>query len=203
MIETTLELEEIDQNLYRSKTLWKPHGARGVFGGQVIGLALNAAIKTIDKKFSVHSLHSYFLLAGDNSTPIVYKVYNIRTGSTYASRSVVATQKGRSIFSMMVSFAVPETAVLNYQVKMPNVPGPESLISDENKLRSLLDNPKAEKWHKTIQIRLQQAIPIETKKVPAKYFSNPNSENNKHMIWMKCKGELPADPSVHQVIGFN
>jgi acyl-CoA thioesterase len=40
-IEKSLELEEIDAPLlYRSKQLWTPLGARGVFGGQVIGLAL-------------------------------------------------------------------------------------------------------------------------------------------------------------------
>ena len=32
IIETILDLEEIDKDLYRSKKLWVPMGARGVFG---------------------------------------------------------------------------------------------------------------------------------------------------------------------------
>lgn len=71
-IEKTLDLEEIDEPLlYRSKQLWLPIGARGVFGGQVIGLALNAAMKTVDESFQVHSLHCYFLLPGNEETCIV------------------------------------------------------------------------------------------------------------------------------------
>ncbi|KAJ3277970.1 hypothetical protein HK104_002765 [Borealophlyctis nickersoniae] len=55
LIEQALDLEEIDgMNLFRSKQLWKPTDARGVFGGQVIGHALSAATKTVDPKFSVH-----------------------------------------------------------------------------------------------------------------------------------------------------
>jgi acyl-CoA thioesterase len=53
-IEKTLELEEIDKELYRSVELWKPIGGRGVFGGQVIGLALNASHQTINSSFQVH-----------------------------------------------------------------------------------------------------------------------------------------------------
>ena len=53
-IEKTLELEEIDKELYRSVELWKPIGGRGVFGGQVIGLALNASHHTISNSFQVH-----------------------------------------------------------------------------------------------------------------------------------------------------
>lgn len=82
----------------------------------MIGLALNAATRTVDKSFHVHSLHSYFLLAGDCGIPIVYRVEHLRTGNTYATREVTASQKGRNIFSMMVSFAVPEISELSYQV---------------------------------------------------------------------------------------
>lgn len=128
-IEKTLDLEEIDGPLlYRSKQLWLPIGARGVFGGQVIGLALNAAMKTVDESFQVHSLHCYFLLpgmhrvrvrvrainhhdrdsdltfVGDSSIQIVYKVDHIRTGKTYATRFVTATQRGRKIFAMVKEF---------------------------------------------------------------------------------------------------
>jgi hypothetical protein len=35
LISTSVDIEEIDTGLYRSKTLWLPSGARGVFGGQV------------------------------------------------------------------------------------------------------------------------------------------------------------------------
>jgi acyl-CoA thioesterase II len=63
-VEDSLALELIDANLYRStRPLWHPPGARGIFGGAVIAQALSAALKTVDSKLQVHSLHSYFVLA--------------------------------------------------------------------------------------------------------------------------------------------
>lgn len=50
--------------LFRGSNLWKPHGTRGVFGGQVIGQALVAAGKTIEEHWHVHSVHGYFLHKG-------------------------------------------------------------------------------------------------------------------------------------------
>ena len=60
---TSLDLEEIDPTVFRSVKLWTPAGARGAFGGQVIGQALNAATKTVGtlkeggKPWGLHSQH--------------------------------------------------------------------------------------------------------------------------------------------------
>ncbi len=35
LISTSLEIEQLDTNLYRSKSLWLPSEARGVIGGYV------------------------------------------------------------------------------------------------------------------------------------------------------------------------
>ena len=182
-IEKSLELEIIDAPLlFRSKQLWTPIGARGVFGGQVIGLGLAAATKTVDSTFQVHSLHCYFLMAGDNSIQIIYKVDEIRTGRTYATRFVNATQRGRTIFTMMVSYAAPEISVLKWQESMPIVPRPDSLKSDVEELEGYLQNPSFSLFHSTIQMRLAQPIVIERKRVPSKLHpANPNK--NKIMIW--------------------
>jgi acyl-CoA thioesterase II len=98
----------------------------------------------------------------------------------------------------MVSFCVPEISRLEYQIKMPKVPSPDMLESDENRLRSLLDDPRAAKWHNSIKLRLNQPLSVETKRVPPKYFMTQESEKNKHMIWMRVKGTLPSIPAVHQ-----
>jgi hypothetical protein len=53
-ISAALDLERIDTNLYRSKSLWVPVRARGVFGGQVISQAVVAATKSVDSKYALH-----------------------------------------------------------------------------------------------------------------------------------------------------
>ena len=49
-----LEVEQLDNNLYRSKRLWLPRRSRGVFGGQVISQALVSASHCVDEVYSLH-----------------------------------------------------------------------------------------------------------------------------------------------------
>lgn len=86
----------------------------------------------------------------------------------------------------MVSYAVPEISVLKFQDTMPNVPRPDTLRSELEVLSSLLSNEKLSKFHPTIQMRLEQPIVIEKKRLPSKLIFNSSSDNgvnNKLMIW--------------------
>ena len=56
-ISTALELETLDVTLFRSKTLWIPSRARGVFGGQVISQAIVSATNCVDKSYGLHVSH--------------------------------------------------------------------------------------------------------------------------------------------------
>ncbi|KAI0359134.1 hypothetical protein OH77DRAFT_1494048 [Trametes cingulata] len=123
-ISSALEVEQLDVNLYRSKTLYLPVRARGVFGGQVISQALVSANNCVDPAFS---LHCYFLLSASASVPILYNVDRVRDGRSYATRSVRAVQRGRTIFIMLCSFQRPEPRQPAFQLPMPpNVPAPDA-----------------------------------------------------------------------------
>jgi len=54
LISTSLEVEQLDTNLFRSKSLWVPSRARGVFGGQVISQALVSGSKTVEPDYALH-----------------------------------------------------------------------------------------------------------------------------------------------------
>jgi len=62
-ISTSLELEQIEVNLFRSKTLFMPTKGRGVFGGQVISQAIVAATNSIDPVFGLH-VRTYLFWSG-------------------------------------------------------------------------------------------------------------------------------------------
>ena len=126
-----LDLEEIEQNHYRATS--PSDGWQRVYGGQVLGQALVAASRTVPEDRIAHSLHGYFLRPGDTKVPILYKVDRIRDGKSFTTRSVIAIQHGRAIFSMSISFQRMEEG-LSHQVAMPDVPGPEDL-RDERELR--------------------------------------------------------------------
>ena len=53
-ISTSLEIEQLDTNLFRSKSLWLPFRSRGVFGGQVISQAVVAATKCVKPEYALH-----------------------------------------------------------------------------------------------------------------------------------------------------
>lgn len=117
-----LDLEEIDQDLYRGQSVPTPRGR--VFGGQVAAQALCAGIRTVPEEMGVHSLHSYFLLPGDPSLPIVYDVERIRDGRSFATRRVAARQHGRPIYFLTANFQREEEG-WSHQDAMPEVPRPE------------------------------------------------------------------------------
>ncbi|TKY90563.1 hypothetical protein EX895_000561 [Sporisorium graminicola] len=120
-IAEALQVEEIDADLYKSLTLWKPARARGVFGGQVIAQAVAASNKTVREGMLLHSLHSYFLLAGDETRPIIYQVSRVRDGGSYVTRSVNAIQKGRSIFTIILSYQKPEPHEPAFAIPLPSL----------------------------------------------------------------------------------
>ena len=192
---------EIDVNLYRceSSRLWKPVDARGVFGGQVIGLALSAATKTVDPRFRVHSFHCYFLLAGDNRVPILYHVRRIRDGKTFITRQIDAKQRGKVIFTSVASYQLPEKFELEHQYGIPTVPNPESIRTREERLQGFLKNPKVpEKYHQSIRMRLEEKVPIDFRRINPKQLGQENQP--KQLVWMKAIGKLPDDPSFHQCV---
>src|SRR5215210_1425146 len=121
-----LDLEQLEHNLFRGRS--PQVGWQRVFGGQVIGQALVAACRTVDTGARPpHSLHAYFLLAGDPKVPIIYEVDRIRDGRSFATRRVVAIQHGAAIFSMSISFHNDEEdAGLDHQMAMPGVPHPDA-----------------------------------------------------------------------------
>jgi acyl-CoA thioesterase II len=118
-----LTLEQLEADLFRGES--RDFGARRVFGGQVMGQALAAAYATIEGR-EAHSLHAYFLRAGDPDLPIDYRVERSRDGKSFAARRVVAVQNNEQIFHLSASFQIAETTG-DRQGAMPAVPEPESL----------------------------------------------------------------------------
>ncbi|KAF2461952.1 thioesterase-like superfamily-domain-containing protein [Lineolata rhizophorae] len=107
-IENLLELtrlSDIDPDLFtNARPLWHPPGARGVYGGSVIAQSLSAAYPTVAPDFDIHSMHCYFVLAGAADVPIIYHVERVRSGRSFATRTVQARQRAAVIFTATMSF---------------------------------------------------------------------------------------------------
>ena len=104
-----------------AETLFVFPNRKSVFGGQIIGSAVYAAQKTLTKDYPLHSLHSYFLTAADNSSAISYKVTRLRDGKSFETRSVTAKQDDRIVFQCAMNFHRKEKGNMEHQYSMPQI----------------------------------------------------------------------------------
>ena len=178
-----LALEKIEENIFRGQNYKTPWNR--VFGGQVLAQALHAAYETVPADRFVHSLHGYFILAGDIDVPIVFDVDRIRDGGSFTTRRVVAIQKGRPIFNMSASFQL-EQAGFEHQIPMPTVPPPDQVLPDEQ-----LKGARRYSTH---------SRPMEFRTVEKVDSANEGGPTTFRHIWLKAKGDMPDDKRAHQEV---
>jgi acyl-CoA thioesterase-2 len=189
-----LDLEPLEVNLFRGRS--PQVGWQRVFGGQVIGQALVAACRTVEDvaERPPHSLHAYFLLAGDPKVPIIYEVDRIRDGRSFATRRVVAIQHGHAIFTMAVSFHVAEPG-LDHQAEMPDVPGPEQLPSDaeiRERVLPMMPDP--------VRRYYERERPIELRPVEFERYLGTKFPDGRFNVWIRTTGPLPDAAAIHQCV---
>ncbi len=190
---TQLSLEKIEENLFRGQS--QDLGWGTVYGGQVLGQALSAAVQTVPDDRFVHSLHAYFLRPGDVSRPIIYDVDRIRDGGSFTTRRVVAIQKGRPIFNMAASFQHDEEG-FDHQDEMPDAPAPESLMSASDRAAKF-----ANRLPEFLQAQALADRPFKIRAVePLDDPIAPTAGKPESMHWLKADGELDDDPSLHRFL---
>ena len=191
---TTLDLEQIGDNSFRG------HSAQAirkrVFGGQIIAQALVAASRTVEGR-SPHSLHGYFLLPGDPSSPIVYEVERLRDGGSFAARRCDAVQQGRTIFTLTCSFQSEEGG-FNHAIPMPDAPDPETLMN-----QTQMGEAFAHLMPSAMQRYFAQERSIDVRPVDlSRYY--PKAERaplgGHQNIWMRAAAPLPDDPAIHRAV---
>ncbi|WBX73863.1 acyl-CoA thioesterase II [Tenacibaculum pacificus] len=122
-----LMLENLGNNNFNG--ISKDIGSPIVFGGQVLAQSLNAAYRTVSDERILHSLHSYFLEAGNLEVPIKYNVQVIRDGGSFSTRRVTATQEDKTIFILACSFHKKEEGYEHQKPIKKDIKQPEELLS--------------------------------------------------------------------------
>lgn len=181
------------EDIFIGPSQWMPHGR--VFGGQVLAQSLVAAQRTMNATDgddrTPHSMHGYFLRAGDINQPITFAVDRLRDGRSFSTRRVQAFQSGQPIFSMIASFQVHDPG-LEHQDSMPlDVPAPETLPSAAE-IMGENPHPVAQYWAK--------ARPFDLRHVgsPIYFDVDPDQRVPHQAVWLKALGALPDDPSLHR-----
>ena len=181
-----LNLEAVETNLYRGRN----HNTEHVFGGQVLAQALVAAYRTVNAAHHLHSMHAYFLRAGDWQSPILYEVDRIRDGRSFTTRRVAAIQHGRAIFTLACSWQTAEEGLTHSQ-PIPNVPPPESLRGDLEAYRELMrEQPDIARF----AFRFEA---IDSRQVERIWMTDGDDHPPSKHTWLKARDPLPDEPEVH------
>ena len=186
-----LDLEPIEENIYRGQN--RNIGTGRIFGGQVLAQALVAAARTVGDDRPVHSMHGYFILAGDLDVPVVYFVDTLRDGGSFTTRRVTAIQHGKAIFNLSASFHRPEEG-WDHQAPMPAVPDPESLPKELDLVRE-----RAHELPDAIRPYLTQDRPLDIRLVGRHPFDDSPEEAVRH-YWFKAEGTLGDALLEHQAV---
>ncbi|HIY71891.1 MAG TPA: acyl-CoA thioesterase II [Candidatus Luteimonas excrementigallinarum] len=187
-----LSLERLEQDLFRGQS--RDIGTRYVFGGQVLGQALSAAQATMTHPRPAHSLHAYFLRAGDVDHPIVYEVDRTRDGGSFSVRRVTAVQHGKVIFFCAASFQEGEQGA-EHQLSMPEVPRPDDISP-----LAPLPAETLEKLPTKVQRWLDRAGPFEFRHVYPRDDLDPPKRPPYQQVWFRLAEKVGDAPELHRAL---
>ena len=187
-----LDVELIDTDLYRGRR--GNDGFGRVFGGQVIAQALQAAQRSTDDDKQAHSLHAYFMRPGAEDHPIIYRVVRDFDGKSFATRRVIATQRGVPILSLTCSLQRPEEG-LSHQDVMPDVPPPDALKSD---LEIRLET--ADQMPERFRANFTRPRMIESRPVNPRSWFKPEKQEPQQSSWFRVVAPVGDDPALHRAI---
>lgn len=191
-----LDIERLEVDLFRGIGGGGETNTR-IYGGQVIAQALMAAYGTVPGIVPdrlCHSLHAYFIRAGDPSIPVIYQVDRARDGGSFTTRRVVAIQHGRQILNMAASFHVVEPG-WDHQHEMPPAQAPENLAS-----REALRQQNVERIAPEHRAEFLRPRPIDYREVDPRDLFDPAPADDQNHMWFRMVGAKGTSPQMQHCL---
>ena len=170
-----------------------PGRRKAVFGGQVVAQALSAASQATDAERVPHSIHAHFLLPGDISQPIQYRVNRVRDGGSFSLRQVTASQGSRVILLATVSLQKPEPGLWHQQPAPSMTPRSEMISEREFWCEVQLERPELH----YLRPDNFTAMDILSRFRPGVFHPQPQAP--RQSFWFRANGTLNA-PIDHLLI---
>ena len=187
MFAPLLDLVSIGDNRFVAPP--SPDKGERMFGGQFLAQCLVAAQTTVADDRQVNSLHGYFLRPGDVDLDVDLHVVEVRDGRSFSSRQVVAQQRGKELFRMLVSYQVPDESPEYMGFVMPAVPPPEEVTYTYDDFTLAQSGDDA--WYGT-----DRPMDIRYINPPSAVRGVPVTETQ--LMWMRIPEALSDAPHVHQ-----
>jgi acyl-CoA thioesterase-2 len=180
-----LQLDPVEEDVFRGDTPAGAFAPSSIYGGQLVAQALRAASLTVEGR-PCHSLHAYYLRAGDPTLPVFYEIERVRDGAAFAVRRLTATQNGKPILQAAASFKRPEPGQGSHQGRMPEVPAP-----DDPRVRA----EKAD-WEKAIF----HGLPVELRRITPENLPPPIGHPAIQRLWFRAAAPFSDTPAMQQAV---
>jgi acyl-CoA thioesterase-2 len=185
----TLQVERLDEHQFNATQLDNP--AHHIVGGHIAGQALMAASLTAPGR-TPHSVHVYYVRAGDAREPVDIHVDVARDGGTLSTRQITARQNGQILLEALASFSAPIES-LDYYQPMPDVADPETLSPIQEQLADYADELDGH-WVRPqpFDLRYVDAPPRLAVELP-----EPTARMR---MWWRPNGSVGADEVLHSCL---
>ena len=131
-----------------------------LYGGEVASQALRAAASTVAPDRPPNSMHCSFVRSGTDGIELDLAVERVRDGRSFSARRVLASQAGKLIATLTLSFHVVESAEDVSLTSAPAVPAPETLESTSWSHLFERRYPPTEDLSRTLSwVRLAEPLP--------------------------------------------
>ena len=186
-----------DHTYINGESLYFPTGR--VYGGQVIAQSVIAAAKTVDKDRLPHSIHGYFISAGDIRQDLLFDVETLRDGRSFSSRRVNVTQSQGAILTAIASFQAQGQEGVEFSDPMPDdIPDPETLTSAKEIMAPYAEQSPFADYY-------AEKSPFDIRHVsPTIMFGADNAsasaDSGKQLVWMKVDGSVNVPQVTHRAM---
>jgi acyl-CoA thioesterase II len=182
----SLQLEQVNAEFFVGQQI--DEIAHHISGGHIAAQALMAASRTVTDRLP-HSMHMYFLRAGDARRPVDFEVTALHDGGTFSARRVTARQYGSVLLEGVVSFSKAVESIV-YQQLPPELPDPEA-VQNFARQHSEHADEAAGWWVREQPIEYRYVDPSARLAVDL-----PEQPPANLRMWWRPNGAAPTDPVI-------
>ena len=189
--------EDRGHTYIQGEALYFPTGR--VYGGQVIAQSVVAASKTVSPTRLPHSIHGYFIKAGDIHQDLMFDVESLRDGRSFSARRVNVTQSDGAILTAIASFQEHGQHGVEFSDPMPaGIPDPETLTSARELMQPYADqSPFARYYAEKSPFDIRHVTRTVMLGADKKSAAN---DSGKQMVWMRAAGQVKAPQIMHRAM---
>ncbi len=183
--------EDRGHTYIQGEALYFPTGR--VYGGQVIAQSVVAASKTVSPTRLPHSIHGYFIKAGDIHQDLLFDVESLRDGRSFSARRVNVT------LTAIASFQEHGQHGVEFSDPMPaGIPDPETLTSARELMQPYADqSPFARYYAEKSPFDIRHVTRTVMLGADKKSAAN---DSGKQMVWMRVAGQVEAPQIMHRAM---